>query len=249
MPSVVSFQASANSQRSSWAREVRQHDEQRRQMDQERLSWQDEIREHANDSLRMGLDRARWDHERDLWTIERKQWAEEQRQRNLHRPFWGPPQRVSDRCLTYGTREYTAKLYNILTTEDWADKCAKTAIEIKGRTHASPLRCEDHGSDEGIHGYWLVKYDELECEPAWEKFWRGDCDHLPGHRRWESLLWNIHPGDDVYELCRSTPVTLPTGHYFATAKCEDRRASSNSGPRDWRGWLGKWDVPDSTCND
>lgn len=32
----------------------------------------------------------------------------------------------------------------------------------------------------------------------------------------------------MYEMCRSTPVTLPTGHHFETSKCEDRRVSCAS---------------------
>lgn len=152
---TVTFQVATSGQRSSWDREVKQHNDQRVRMDQERLSWQEtinqermslqqEIKKHANISMEMRLERVRWEHERELWQIERERWAEEQRQRESHQPFWGAPRRASDRCLTYGTREYTAKLYNVLTTEKWADKCANTAIEINGRTHASPVRCEDH---------------------------------------------------------------------------------------------------------
>lgn len=141
---VVSFQMSTKWQRSSWAREMKEYDEQRAQMDRVRMSWREEYIAHSNDSMRMGLDRARWDYERDLWRIETERYAEEQRRRNTYEPFWGAPRRVSDRCLTYGTREYTAKLYNILTTENWAEKCQNTAVKIKGRTLAKPMRCEDH---------------------------------------------------------------------------------------------------------
>ncbi|KZV76341.1 hypothetical protein PENSPDRAFT_569957 [Peniophora sp. CONT] len=158
-------------------------------------------------------------------------------ERNKHKPFWGPPRRASDRCLTYGTREYTAKLYNILTTETWADKCANTSIEIKGRTHARPIRCQDYGSDRGIYGYWLVNYDEPECKPIWDQFWKKGCDHLPGHRRWESILSNTYSNSDMPEVCRSTPGTLPSGEHFTTSTCIGS----------WRGWIGQWDVPDSSC--
>ena len=38
-------------------------------------------------------------------------------------------------------------------------------------------------------------------------------------------MWNIRErtDDDYYEMCRSTPVTLPDGYHFETAHCEDRR--------------------------
>lgn len=152
MLAIVSFQFTTSVQRSSWyyevkqhneqwARTIKQHDGQRTQMDRERLSWQNESRTYANDLMQMELERGRWDHERDLWQIERMRWAEEQRHHDTHKPFWGAPRRSSDRCLTYGTREYTAKLYNVLTTEEWAEKCLTTPIEIKGRTHPGPVRC------------------------------------------------------------------------------------------------------------
>ena len=124
-------------------------------MDQERLAWLEESKKFVNDSMQMKLERTHWGHERDLWQIERERWAEEQHQRDQHRPFFGAPRRSSERCLTYGTREYTAKLYNILTTEDWGAKCSNTAINIKGRIHEHPARCENHV---GLHSPRIILF-------------------------------------------------------------------------------------------
>ena len=79
--------------------------------------------------MHMELDRARWQ-------VERERWQEEERRRGMYRPFWGAPQRVSDRCLTYGTREYTARL--VLNMQD---ACQHMPIVMNGEVVGVPHEC------------------------------------------------------------------------------------------------------------
>jgi len=129
----------------AWQRELHQHELLRE-------GWQIERQSHE-------LEREQWQRERDEYDRERK---ERERERDSDRPFWDEPRLSSERCLTYETREYTARLWNIQLSSEWHKACMSQPISIHDRTLPSPDRCENRvsacnlspvDSDELLLGY------------------------------------------------------------------------------------------------
>jgi len=118
-------------------------------------AWEREVHQHQ--LLREG-----WRNESILHDLEREQWRKEreerERERESHKPFWDVPQLASERCLTYETREYTARLWNIQLSSEWYKACMSQPISIHDRTLLSPDRCENRVSARKLSA---VDSDEL----------------------------------------------------------------------------------------
>lgn len=112
--------------------------------DTERWKWEEERRERAKvrdeerrAEMEMEQERQRWERE-DRQREERRRQEEEERERaglywqDLVRP---------DRCLRYGTREYTAKLANLPAGYNAMKGCLETEAEING-VKMAPHHCE-----------------------------------------------------------------------------------------------------------
>ncbi|KAI0322453.1 hypothetical protein OF83DRAFT_1167511 [Amylostereum chailletii] len=218
-----------------WERDRLEHERQKREWEVERQEsrreWERERERITQERLyeQEEHERARrqWERERQGHQAERESWERERRERERERegerPYWGPLAMTSSRCLSYDTREYTARLFDILPTGAWHTTCMSTPQGIHGRS-VSPTRCEDHasGPDGGVVGYWIVSWDEAECRPHWERFWDKGCVR-PGLRRWEGQLYSFRPEDDKFEMCQSTPAVLPDGQLMKRADyCDDR---------------------------
>jgi hypothetical protein len=90
-------------------------------------------------------------------------------------------------CTSYGTREYTARLWNVPIIYDRLWACRETPIVIHNVTLKRPIYCKDlvrgkllsrrpklisshQGLGDGVIGHWLVDFDEPECMPHWGGF-------------------------------------------------------------------------------
>ena len=155
--------------RREWHREELAHDKQHRWWDIERDQWEQ--------------DRRRWEIEKARHEAEDRRWEKERLRRM--RLYWGPLWR-NDHCHSYGTREYTARLWNIAPGADGLAVCMQMPMTINNIL-ILPSECEDRvschrlqcvhwmdrdlttlqGSD-GIHGRWLVDYGEVTCQPYWD---------------------------------------------------------------------------------
>lgn len=62
---------------------------------------------------------------------------------------WGEL-RPGDRCVGFGTREYSAQLLDTTLFSNWADFCDTTQIQIYGRVYDRPERCERNVGAVGV---------------------------------------------------------------------------------------------------
>ena len=110
---------------------------------QARREWEAEEREHQ-------VLREAWILERKTMVMEREQWRKEredhanrqQRKEEENRALlvW-EDLTPSDRCLRYGTREYSAKLSHVSIGLDPLKECWKKSIDIHGR-QILPSSCD-----------------------------------------------------------------------------------------------------------
>ena len=125
-------------------------------------AWRREL--HQQELLREGwrIERQSHELEREQWQREREEYDRErerrERERDSYRPFWDEPRLSSERCLTYETREYTARLWNIQLSSEWYKACMSQPISIHDRTLLSPDRCENRVSARKLSA---VDSDEL----------------------------------------------------------------------------------------
>lgn len=133
-----------------WALERQQHDDdavrwerERQEIGRERQQWEEELA-HAKEQWEEELAhaRGRWAKEKARHDEEDRRWEKERWERM--RLYWGDIWR-NDRCHSYATREYTARLWNIAPGADGIQACMRTAVTINGRELeiASPSNCED----------------------------------------------------------------------------------------------------------
>ncbi|KAH8094515.1 hypothetical protein BXZ70DRAFT_947824 [Cristinia sonorae] len=219
-----------------WNQERADHEREGQVFQRAREEWQQERKEHAAEVVLWNRERAEHEREGEVFQQAREEW---QRERKAHKPFWGTVGLQSPSCLAYNTRRYQAKLRNVPLGADWLQACMSTQVEIQGRTFSAPEKCEIWGDD--VYGYWIVDFDQPECQPRWADFtWQKGCLR-PGIYGLEAPLWGQKQGDDVYQLCMTTPGYLAGyGDMGHPNYCERR------GDRDI-GMVGRWEVPDNNC--
>jgi hypothetical protein len=148
-------------------------------------------------------------------------------------PIGGP------HCVAYGTREYTARLWDIPFMADWIQACKSTPIQIHNKTLLTPDRCEDLGMG-GMYGHWLVNFEETSCLPYWGSFKDLGCTAEKSHlHRFQSRLWGIKKGEDWMTLCATAPANIWGSYIPRPRYCDDR------------GWFwgmyGIWELYDPNC--
>jgi hypothetical protein len=122
--------------REEWDIELQEHERVRNGMKEERDSWERE-REQAEDQRKR--ERDSWEQERKRAEDERKREAEDHRKSGMSWADLTP----EGQCLSYGTREYTARLVNIPAGYDGMKACMDIPIAIHGVTITQPRRCDD----------------------------------------------------------------------------------------------------------
>ena len=100
---------------------------------------------------------------------ERERWEKAREDRVPQGAFWETVWPAWD-CRSYGKREYWGVLRNI--PEDWTDidACMNTPVEINGVAVRRPHRCQYVEGSPHIHGFWMVDWDQLDCQPWHQDF-------------------------------------------------------------------------------
>ena len=95
---------------------------------------------------------------------EREKWEKAREDRVPQGAFWDGVWPALD-CYAYETREYWGTLQHI--PKDWSDldACMNMPVEIEGVTLRRPYRCARVEGSPYIHGYWMVEWDQPDCQP------------------------------------------------------------------------------------
>ena len=127
---------------------------------------------------RLEVERRSLEHERLVLKEERERW--EKARDDVRVPqgaFWDV---VWPRweCRAYGKREYWGILRNIPQDRSDIDACMNMPVEIQGVTIKRPGRCEYVEGSPYIHAYWIVDWDQPDCQP-WHKDFRDKVSSGP----------------------------------------------------------------------
>ncbi|KAF9478455.1 hypothetical protein BDN70DRAFT_808781 [Pholiota conissans] len=142
-----------------------------------------------------------------------------------------------EHCLRYATRQYTARLSDVPAgQESMLRACKETPVEIHSRVLYTDF-CQDLGFNRGVWGFWVVDFNETDCETRWGEFTDVVLVSEPD-RRIESRLENLHAGDNWQFMCVTTPAEINGQHYSTPTEC------FNQGR--W-GIYGIWDLRDHSC--
>jgi len=188
-------------------------------------------------------ERERHQREHERWDRERKEHEGEKRREDEGRGnthfYWGEIE-GAPHCASFGVREYTARLWNIPVGRDWMSACYNQPIQIHNVTIAKPSSCEDKGLFGGVVGHWLVNFAEVLCSPYWGKLYDKGCT-APGSgiHRFEARLWDIHHGEDQFNMCNTSPIDILGAHIDRPSHCEYRGI--------FFGMVGMWELEDRNC--
>ena len=117
----------------SWTLEETIHDRARR-------IWRRDEAEHERTRSRMLEDKAAWENEKIIRDAERERW--EQVEREGRAGIMWEHVYPSDKCLRYGTKEYTGVLTHVPFGFDAMQECMRKPALINGKERL-PVRCED----------------------------------------------------------------------------------------------------------
>ncbi|KAI0337363.1 hypothetical protein BDW22DRAFT_1340032, partial [Trametopsis cervina] len=197
--------------------------------------WHNEQRLYKTEVQARAKERKDWEAERARHEEEDRRWEKDRWDRM--QLYWGDLWR-NDHCHSYATREYSARLWNIAPGANGLEACRVTSNRINARDFATPTYCEDRGRD-GIHGHWLVDFDEGACHPYWDPLNDKGCVSARSRlRQMEARLENIASGDDWQTMCETTPNVI-NGVHITPTRCENRGF--------WYGMVGVWEYPDFRC--
>jgi len=142
----------------------------------------------------------------------------------------------SNKCLRYGTREYSATLFHVTLGLDPWKECWKKSIDIHGR-QILPSRCDTEGICGAVKGHWIVNFNEASCVTWWDGYNDKGCVER-GIHRYESGLVNLQPGDDWQEMCATTPGRIQDKDFDGPTSCATW----------WPGGVhGIWLIEDANC--
>ncbi|KAK0443316.1 hypothetical protein EV421DRAFT_544212 [Armillaria borealis] len=150
----------------------------------------------------------------------------------------------SNRCLRFGTREYSAQLMGLPRGEDGLRWCKDKAVIIHGTNIEKPMYCTVDNparADLRIFGHWIVDFNEPSCKTLWEKFQDKGCVAIGSKtRRIEAHMGNHQPPwDNWREMCSTTPADYDGHHFDQPSSCDHRGIFS--------GVWGVWFVKDESC--
>ncbi|KAK0227271.1 hypothetical protein EDD85DRAFT_957884 [Armillaria nabsnona] len=150
----------------------------------------------------------------------------------------------SNRCLRFGTREYSAQLMGVPRGEGGLRWCKEKAVIIHDTNIEKPVYCTVDNSapaDLRIFGYWTVDFNEPSGKTLWENFQDKGCVAIGSKtRRIEAHMGNHQPPwDNWREMCSTTPADYDGHHFDQPSSCDHRGIFS--------GVWGVWFVKDESC--
>lgn len=192
----------------------------------------------------MVVERDVWQKERQAMAVEREQWRKEradhenrerQEEEEKRALIYWKDLKPSNRCLRYGTREYSATLAHVPIGMDPLKECWNKTIDIHGR-QILPSRCDTQGICGDVVGHWVVDFNEAVCVTWWAGYDNKGCVDQ-GIHRYESILMNLQKGDDWHEMCATTPGHVQGRDFKGPTSCASWRSGINA----------IWLVEDSDC--
>ncbi|KJA14449.1 hypothetical protein HYPSUDRAFT_150403 [Hypholoma sublateritium FD-334 SS-4] len=159
---------------------------------------------------------------------------------SIFEPSWEGLKR-GEHCLRYATRQYTARLSDGLAGTDMIKACKDTPVAIHGELLYTDF-CQDLGFNRGVWGYWIVDFNEPDCETRWGEFTDLVCLQILfrlEQKRIAARLENLRKGDDWQFMCVTTPADIDGQYYSTPAEC------FNQGR--W-GVYGSWNLHDNSCD-
>ncbi|KAJ3505091.1 hypothetical protein NLJ89_g7596 [Agrocybe chaxingu] len=141
-------------------------------------------------------------------------------------------------CKSYGTRIYSARLWNIPGGMDWKEACEASPITIKGVVYNTPDECEDKGFTGGYDRQVVCQQRGFTLQTELGVNANDGCTAF-GVRKWYSRLWDISSGVDWMTMCTTTPNTIDGHRYDSPNYCDDKGLF---------GAWGVWHIEDSSCS-
>ncbi|KAK0492959.1 hypothetical protein EDD18DRAFT_442398 [Armillaria luteobubalina] len=152
----------------------------------------------------------------------------------------------SERCLRFGTREYSAQLMGVPTGEDGLRWCKDKTIIIHSFNIGKPEYCtvdvdESAPTNHRILGHWTVDFKEPSCKTLWENFQDKGCvaNGSKTHRVEAHMGNHQPPWDNWREMCSTTPADYGGHHFDQPSSCDHRGI--------FGGIWGVWFVEDESC--
>lgn len=145
-------------------------------------------------------------------------------------------------CHAYGKREYWGALLDVPKGWSAMDACMNTPTEIEGITMRRPDRCAFIDGSSEIHGYWMVDWDQRDCNPELRNLHDAGCTNSKsGLARIEADVAGIINGDEQgwRVMCESVPLSWGGINYTSPTHCEERGFFRNK--------VAMWDVPAERC--
>ncbi len=136
-----------------------------------------------------------------------------------------------DHCTGFGTRQYSAILWEIPWNTSWEAACAGMPADIEGHHFDSPSRCAKAGGH--MWGEFEVPSDDC---PHWGTFQKDQCSGI-GKRQYSAVLHDIASGLSWESACTRKGAEIQGQRFSAPARCR------NTGLGMW----GEFDVRDEDC--
>ncbi|KIJ14808.1 hypothetical protein PAXINDRAFT_169494 [Paxillus involutus ATCC 200175] len=140
-------------------------------------------------------------------------------------------------CISYSTREYTARLANVPSDYNRrVEACKATPLVVHGQSYL-PHTCEDNGPDSVI-ATWHVNQSQPDCVTFWTDYKDKGCTSVGSRkRRIEHRLENLPSGGDWREFSATTPVRFGDMHFSGAQEAFQSD----------RGVYGLWEIDDNKC--
>ena len=148
---------------------IRRSEQERSRLEQEKQLLEDERHLMEDERHSMEDERHSMEREKEELREERERWEKAREDRVPQGAFWAAGPWPAWDCRAYGKREYWAELQSI--PEDWTDldACMNMPTTIEGVSLRRPDRCGYVADSPHIHGFWMVDWNQVDCQPWHDK--------------------------------------------------------------------------------
>ncbi|KJA22193.1 hypothetical protein HYPSUDRAFT_41372 [Hypholoma sublateritium FD-334 SS-4] len=174
----------------------------------QRSQWAIDKQNHTDEQQKW----QKWVSDRDA---EQRRWDEELAQKRGQIEWQGLQRQ---KCVRYGTSEYTATLSHVPLGLNPVDECRSKSLRINGRD-LLPTRCEDQGYCGKITAHWEVDFNEPQCAPFFSEVLDKGCNGA--YRRYDARLENIQEWETWREVCSTMTTAYGSVQLGPGASCSE----------------------------
>ena len=137
-----------------WKEKMDDWAEKKDRWQKEEQQWDEKVQRRERE---WGKETDDWNKKKDEWRRLQEGWAREKERREReeakerwereHMNLYWEDVRGGEKCVAHKTKEYSARLANLLPRVDAMDACKSTPFSIHGVAYESPLHCEDRVSN------------------------------------------------------------------------------------------------------